>query len=141
MQDLIFYIHIGSLCVAGLGIVVADHAAFQWLTHRRDVVGRKELQFSHYTVTAGLSGLILSGLYLFWPLRADLLHQPLFLLKMSFVAALVINSFVIEYLMHTAAHTPWRHLSMGERLPFMISGAVSTISWLGAFVVALVLFG
>lgn len=140
MQDLVFYLHIAFLCVAGLGILIADHAAFQWLTHKRDVVGRRELFLSHWVVSVGLAGLILSGLYLFWPMRDFLLGSPLFWLKIAFVAALTINSFVIDYLMHTASHTPWRHLSFGQRVPFIVSGAVSTLSWLGAFGVALLLF-
>lgn len=140
MEQLVFYIHIACLCVAGVGIAVADHAAFQWLTHKRDVVGKRELVFSHWTVAAGLSGLVLSGLYMFWPMRDYLLGQPLFWLKMAFVAALIVNSFFIEYLMHTASHTPWKHLSFGERVPFIVSGAISTLSWLGAFLVAITLF-
>ena len=140
MQTLIFYAHIGFLCLAGLGIVVADHAAFQWLTHKRDVVGKRELFVSHWIVSVGLTGLVLSGLYLFWPMRDYLLSQPLFWLKMAFVAALIVNSFFIEYLMHTASNTPWRRLSFGERVPFIVSGAVSTLSWVGAFLVAITLF-
>jgi hypothetical protein len=139
-HQFIFLIHLGSLCVAGLGILMADHAAFQWLTNKRDVVGKRELFLSHWIVTLGLIGLVLSGLYLFWPVRDYLLGQPLFWLKMSFVAALIINSFFIEYLMHTASHTPWRRLSFGERVPFIVSGAVSTLSWVGAFLVAITLF-
>lgn len=140
MQTLIFYAHLGFLGLAGLGILAADHAAFQWLTHKRDVVGKRELFVSHWVVSLGLAGLVLSGLYLFWPMRDYLLNQPLFWIKMAFVAALIINSFFIEYLMHTASHTPWRELSMGERLPFIVSGGVSTLSWLGAFGAALLLF-
>lgn len=139
-HQLVFLVHIGSLCLAGLGIVVADHAAFQWLTHKRDVVTKRELTFSHWTVATGLSGLVLSGLFLFWPMRDYLLTQPLFWLKMAFVAALIVNSFFIEYLMHTASHTPWRKLSFGERAPFILSGAISTLSWLGAFLVAITIF-
>jgi hypothetical protein len=140
MTTIVFYIHIASLCVAALGILIGDHAAWQWLMHKRDVVGKRELTVSHWTVTLGLAGLMLSGLYLFWPMRNYLLGEPLFVLKMVFVAALVINSFFIEYLMHTASHTPWRALSMGERVPFILSGAVSTLSWVGAFLVAITIF-
>jgi hypothetical protein len=141
MQTLFFYIHIGFLCVAGVGILMADHAAFQWLTHKRDVVGKRELFVSHWVVSIGLTGLVLSGLYLFWPMRDYLLVQPLFWLKMAFVAALIINSFFIEYLMHMASHTPWRQLAISERVPFIVSGGISTLSWLGALLVALYTFG
>lgn len=141
MHDFVFYLHIAFLCVAGVGILIADHAAFEWLTHKRDVVGKRELYVSHWAVSAGLAGLVLSGLYLFWPLRGYLLTQPLFWLKMALVAVLIVNSFFIEYLMHTATHTAWRHLSMRERLPYIVSGGISTLSWLGALVAALFLFG
>lgn len=140
MELIVFYLHIGFLCVAGLGILMADHAAFQWLTHKRDVVSKRELWVSHWIVSIALAGLVLTGLYMFWPLRDYLLNQPLFWLKMAFVAALIVNSFFIEYLMHTAAHTPWRRLSISERVPFIISGGISTLSWVGAFLAAVTLF-
>jgi hypothetical protein len=140
MQSLVFYAHIGFLCVSALGILVADHAAFQWVTHKRDVVSPRELFVSHWVVSVGLSGLILTGLYLFWPMRAFLLGNSLFWLKMAFVAALIVNSFAIDRLMHTALRTPWRALSVGERVPFIISGGISTLSWLGAFLSALLMF-
>jgi len=136
----ILYAHITFLCLSGLGILVADKGAFAWLTHKRDTVSKTELFVSHWVVTIGLSGLVLTGLYLFWPMRDYLLAQPLFWLKMIFVLTLVVNSFFIEYLMHTAAHTPWRALSRRERVPFIVSGALSTLSWVGALGTALILF-
>ena len=141
MDDLVFYIHLASLAIAAIGIVWADHQAWGWIRGTHDTILHSKLLATHWVVGSGLTGLIASGLYLFWPARDFLLGQPLFLLKMAFVAALVVNSFVIEHLMHAAVRGPWRALSTRERLPLVVSGAVSTISWFGAGIVALVLFG
>jgi len=140
MITIIFPIHILFLCVAGLGILMADSSAFAWLRGKREVIGRETLFVSHWVVTAGLVGLILTGLVMFWPMREYLLSQPLFWLKMAFVAALVINSFFIEYLMHTAAHRSFASLSHAQKVPFIVSGGISTLSWLGAGITALLLF-
>lgn len=140
MYNLVFFIHIASLCLAGLGVLFADHAAFDWMRGKRRKLVGGGIATVHWTVTIGLACLILSGLYLFWPLRAYLVGEPLFWLKIGFVFALLVNSFFIEHLMHTAERRSFASLSTRERLPLMLSGAVSTISWLGAAGIALILF-
>lgn len=140
MTAVAFYIHVGSLCIAIFGIFLADKSAFAWLRGVRETLNERDIFVAHWIVTTGLCGLILSGLYLFWPLRAYLVGQPLFWLKMSFVLALVINSFFIDNLMHRAVQRSYASLSPRERRPLLISGAVSTICWIGAVAAALFLF-
>jgi hypothetical protein len=83
---------------------------------------------------------ILSGLYLFWPMREYLLSQPMFWLKIGFVAPLLLNSFAIERLLHLPTRAAFRSLSRRQKLPLMLSGAVSLVCWAGAGITALVLF-
>lgn len=139
MHDVIFYAHIGSLCLAGLGVLFADHLAFDWMRGKRPSLEDSAIHKAHWIVTIGLSGLILTGLYLFWPMQSYLVHQPLFWLKMFFVGALAINSLFIERLMPTASR-PYATLERGQRAPLMVSGAVSTVSWIGAICVAIMFF-
>src|SRR5581483_848959 len=137
LNNIVFYLHTSSLCLAGLGVLMADKDAFAWLMHKRDHIHRAQVVRAHWVVSAGLAGLVLTGLYMFWPMRGSLLTAPLFWIKMAFVGALIINSFFIEVLMHTPTHKRWRDLPPWERVPFIISGAVSTVSWIGAFCAAL----
>lgn len=141
MDDLLLYTHLGLLAVVLWGIVRADHAAFLWLRGRTETVSLTAARNTHVVVTLALSGLVLTGLFLFWPMREYLLGQPLFLLKMAFVAVLIINSFFIELLMPTASTKPFATLTEREKLPLMLSGAVSTLSWLGAALAAILFFG
>ncbi|HUO56150.1 MAG TPA: hypothetical protein VMU27_01810 [Candidatus Paceibacterota bacterium] len=140
MTALAFYIHIGSLCVAVFGIFLADKSAFAWLRGKKETLSARDIFIAHWIVAAGLCGLILSGLYLFWPLRTYLIGQPLFWLKIGFVLALIINSFYIDQLMHLALTRPYSALSKRERMTLIISGMVSTLCWIGAFLAALILF-
>ncbi len=113
MHPFIVLLHICFLFLAAIGILIADHAAFNWVRGKAAVIGKKELFTAHWIVTAALAGLVYTGLFLFWPERAYLLSQPKFLLKMAFVAALLINSMVIEWLMHVAAYRPLTSLTSG----------------------------
>jgi hypothetical protein len=140
MHPFIVLLHIGFLCLAALGIFIADHAAFNWMRGKTPLMGKKALFTAHWIVTTALLGLVYTGLVLFWPERDYLLTQPLFLLKMGFVAALLINSIVIEWLMHVAAHRPFASLSIRQKAPLFTSGAISTLSWLGAGLMGLLLF-
>jgi hypothetical protein len=140
MTNVFVAIHLGFLAIAVIGILLADHSAFQWMRGTVDAAHRKTVFALHSVVTVGLTGLILSGLYLFWPLRDYLLMQPLFWLKMFFVATLLINSFFVEQFMHVATERPYSSLTPREKLPLFISGGISTFCWLGAITVAILIF-
>lgn len=140
MHDLLVYIHVGALGIAALGMAYADHEALAWLRGKKDTLLHKHLLQAHHLVAYALSAIIATGLLLFWPMRDYLLVQPLFWLKMGFVAALVANSFAIERLIHVPTRHPFRSLTHTQKLPLMISGAVSLGSWVAAGCLALVLF-
>jgi hypothetical protein len=140
MHDLLIYIHVGALGVAALGMAYADHEALAWLRGKKDTLFHGHLLQAHHLVAYALSAIIVSGLLLFWPMRDYLLAQPLFLLKIGFVAALVANSFAIERLMHMPTRHSFRSLTRRQKFPLMLSGAVSLGSWVAAGTLALVLF-
>jgi hypothetical protein len=140
-HQIYFALHLASLAFAGIGVLYADHAAFDWLRGKIRVMTHRTLAITHWTVTLGLVGLVSTGLLLFWPEREYLLGQPLFIIKMCFVLALILNSFIIETLMHLAARFPYAALTARQKIPLFISGAVSGACWLGAGIAALILFG
>ncbi len=141
MDDLFLFLHLTFLAIAVIGISIADSSAMQWMRGTIDVVSRRALFNAHWIVTVGLGGLVLTGLYLFWPMREYLLSQPFFWIKMGFVIALIINSFFIEILMHSARSYTFASLSISKKIPLFVSGAISTGSWLGALTTAWLLFG
>ncbi|MDB5225189.1 MAG: hypothetical protein JWL87_141 [Candidatus Adlerbacteria bacterium] len=140
MDDLILYIHIAGLALAALGMLYADSQALAWLRGKKDVLLHQHILRAHHVVSVALSLIILTGLILFWPMRDYLLGQPLFWMKMAFVGALVINAFVIEKLMHLPTRGSFASLTKKQKIPLMLSGAVSAASWVGAAILALVLF-
>lgn len=140
MESLFVFLHISFLCLAGIGILIADHSAISWLRGKTPVIGKRALFTAHWVVTTGLLGLVYTGLFLFWPMREYLLAQPLFLLKLVLVGALLLNSLAIEWLMHVAAYRPFASLSLRQKAPLFLSGAISTLSWAGALTLGLYLF-
>lgn len=140
LAELPFFIHIGSLFVAGAGVLYADQLAFAWLRGKKETLQHSHLLQAHYLVSAALAAIVLSGAYMFWPMRTYLLQQPLFYLKMFFVGALILNALVIGTLLRIATHKPFHILTRKEKFPLMLSGAISTIGWIGAGLTALMLF-
>ena len=141
MNTILLYIHLASLALAVYGIVTADHAALNWMRGKTEVVSSRTLFTTHWIVTTGLLALVYSGLLLFWPLHTYLITQPYFITKMAFVFALLINGICIEWLMHVAAHRSYASLNQNQKLPLLVSGGVSTLSWLGAATMAILQFG
>lgn len=80
--------------------------------------------------------MITTGLTLFWPMKEYLLTLPQFYIKMAFVATLICNGFVVGRLQKKASTRTFSSLSPRERTPLFISGAVSTLSWIGAIIAA-----
>jgi NhaP-type Na+/H+ or K+/H+ antiporter len=140
LHSIALLIHLGSLAIAGCGVLVADKVGFAWMSGKTKKLAPRTLHILHEVVSYALVGLIASGLYLFWPMREYLLHQNLFLLKLGFVAALVINSIVIDRLMIVAAKVPFASVSTKGKIVLFLSGALSFICWVGAGLSALLLF-
>ena len=138
--DIIFFFHISFLCVAGCGILVADKLGLSWFRGKVRTLRAKKLRLLHEVMGGALAGLIATGLLLFWPSRAYLVTQPTFYIKMVFVAALVINSFIIDRLMHDATRMPFAQLSRGRKRALMLSAGISGLCWAGAATIAFFLF-
>lgn len=136
LRDLALYTHLFSLGLSVCGIILADHTGFTWIRGKVDIVRPKTLHLLHWAVGIGLGLMIGSGSVLFWLEHAYLLGTIAFYIKMAFVVALLLNSFFIERLMHTATIQPFNSLTASKKIHFYISGAISTFCWFGAFVSA-----
>lgn len=132
MSEIFLPLHLISLAFAAFYIFQADHMGFNWIRGKVDTLPKDIVKKFHNRTWVGLILMIFTGFILFWPMREYLLTRPQFFIKMGFVVALFINSFVIGILSKTSTTKTYASLSSKEKLPLMISGAVSTISWLGA---------
>jgi len=131
------WIHVGVLFLLIPIILFADHEGFSWVRGKKETLNEKVMTVLHRLVWAGLIAMIATGAIMFWPLKDYLLYTPAFYAKMFFVFVLVVNSFFINRFMRVALERPYVSLTQEERRPLFISGAVSTISWVGAVVAAL----
>ncbi len=141
METFLFYAHLTSLAVAAVGVFYADSLAMKWTRGKSATLELRHLNFAHLIVSFALLSLVITGGFLFWPMRSYLLFYPPFLLKMAFVLVLILNSFAIDTFMHVARARSFDSLSPKEKLPLFISGALSTLCWFGAGITALVIFG
>jgi hypothetical protein len=140
LHEITLNIHIASVFVAGAGVLWADHVAFDWWRGKKEIISHQTLRRLHAWVGIALGLLIGSGTILFWPMRNFLLTEPLFLLKLAFVGILIINSVVIDSLLHHAATYPYRSLTFRQKAPLFISGALSATCWAGSILIALYIF-
>jgi uncharacterized membrane protein len=129
-------IHVAALLVTLYFIFRADTLAFSWMRGERQTLDLKDVRKLHWIVSIGLAVLIVTGGLMFLGRSTRLLNNPAFIAKMVFVVFLVINSVVIHFLMNIAETRTYKSLSNKEKYPLLISGAVSTIGWLGAIVSA-----
>lgn len=132
MEDIFLPLHLLSLTYVAWNIFHADHMGLNWIRGKVTMLDEKTITKYHKGSWIGLGLMITTGLFLFWPLREFLLTRPQFYIKMAFVVTLIGNGLIIGILQKTASTKKFTSLSFKEKLPLFISGAVSTLSWLGA---------
>jgi len=131
-QDVALYVHLVSLGVSVCGIGLADHAALQWLRGKQQTLTPEVLGLIHRAVGIGLGMMLGSGFVLFTYSKEYLLANPVFYLKMGFVLTLLVNSFFIERHLPIASQQAFKTLTRAQKIPLFISGALSTLCWVGA---------
>jgi len=137
---MILQLHLGILLITFLVILYTDFNALLWLLGKKEKLSEPLFKKLHIAVSLGLAGMIITGIIQLLPLREWLFTNQLFGLKMFFVGVLVINSFLVGRHMKLACNNSFNELSNIEKRTLAMSGLVSTASWIGAFVVAKILF-
>jgi hypothetical protein len=137
MNEIIVPIHVGILTLTLICIVWADIYASMWLHGKKQTLNGVVVDRLHTAVTIGLTGMIVTGITLFWPLREYLVSQSdAFFVKMFFAFALVVNSFVIEKYMNVATTRSFKEVSVRQKVILFVSGGISSLSWVGAIIAA-----
>ena len=129
-------IHVLFVFVTLALVVTADGHGFLWLIGKLEVLPRPRMELLHKLIWGGLSVIITTGAIMFLFYQDYLVTVTAFWIKMGFVLALLINAFFIGKLAHKSYSRPFVLLTHDERIPLIISGAVSTVAWVGAFTAA-----
>lgn len=131
--------HVLTILFAGAVVFYSDEQGFMYLRGRRTLLSAKKVEWLHALVGLALALLILTGGLLFMRAPNFYLANTAFLVKMGFVFALLVNGFFIDRLSKIASQKSWAELSKRERIPLLVSGAISGVCWLGAFACGLLL--
>lgn len=121
--------HLAAFGWSVVGVLAADSQGVRWLLGWKDTLSASAMHFWHRWVWVGISVSVLSGLYMFWPVREYLLSQPTFLLKVSFVLVLCLNALFIGKHMLVATTERFSALPAAAKRTLLISGGVSSVSW------------
>ncbi len=132
--------HVFAVLFSLLTVFAADKDALAWMRGKKRTLDARRIRLLHVLTWSGLITLIVSGAILSYPMLGYLLSQPLFIMKLLFVATLLVNAALIGKFSDIATVRQFSRLSPNERMRLMTSGAVSSFSWAGALVLALVVF-
>lgn len=133
-------IHLATLILTVVCILYADHMGFEYIQGKRTHMVYAQMRRLHRMVWAGLLGMILSGAALAIPMSEYLVTEPVFMLKMGFVAVLFINALVIGTFIPLVCTRSFKDLTTSEKVSLGISGAVSIVCWVGAAAVGFLFF-
>lgn len=131
-------IHLFFVLFSFFWIIRSDWYGLTWIRGIRTLLENEKLDVFHTRVWVGLVGIIVTGLLLVAQ-RTELLTNFFFWFKMCFVGVLLVNSFFINKEMILARTTPFVKLSRKQKTYIFLVGAISTISWISAFILGEVL--
>lgn len=137
MYSIVISVHLATLAVLVPLILYTDHLAVKWFLGYTDTLPERRMRSLHRVIGGGLVLMIASGAVLFSSVSAYLLISTAFLVKVGFVAVLVVNSVCIGFLMRIAFTTPFKDVPSGTQTYLLLSGVVSSGSWIGAVIAAL----
>lgn len=132
-------VHLVIAIGTGLLVLYADEQAFLWVLGKRALMDEKRVRVLHHAVTSGLALLLLTGGYMYAQAAPAYLSIPTFVVKMATVLALILNTYAIGRFSSVALTRPFASLSHAERLPLFITGAISFLGWVTAFVCGLLI--
>ena len=134
--SLFLTLHIASFIWNIFWVVVSDAVGLLWITGKKALAPGHFLRLTHRFIFWGLGVSIVTGVYLFSTVADYLLTVPAFYTKLLLVAALIVNGFVIGRHISVAETTPYKAVTSEEKRKLFISGAVSTVGWVGVFISA-----
>ncbi len=123
-----------------LVVIYSDHQGFLWFIGKKQLADKAKTELGHKLALWGFLMICITGFILSWPMREFLLENNVFLVKMFFVVALGINGLAIGKLSKIAIEKPFVSISKKDKTILFFSGAVSTLSWLSAGVLAFFIF-
>lgn len=135
-ESIALFVHLTTIFTLIPIIIGNDILALLWVRGTIPLLSRTLLTWVHWIVWGGLLLMIGSGFVMFLSYQDYLLSLPAFYIKMVFVAALLVNAFVIGKHHPTASERTYASLSSAERRPLFLSAAVSTVAWIGAYTAA-----
>ncbi len=130
-------IHLFTLATVALIIAYSDVQAFLYLIGRKPLLAKERVHLEHKAVWTGLMIMIATGAILLVDEGTSLLTDSVFLLKMFFVGALILNARSIGQLLPWASEKPFAELPHAIRIQMVVSGAISSGAWLGAAIIGL----
>lgn len=134
--ELVVSVHVIAFVFNIVLVVISDFHGLLWMTGKMRTLPQGRMVLFHRLIGVGLGVAIISGAWLFSTASEYLLTVPGFYSKMIFVGALVVNAVFIGKHIHIASTLPYSEITSKEKRALLISGAVSSVSWLGAFVSA-----
>jgi hypothetical protein len=132
-------VHLAIVIITALTVLYADKQGMAWMRGKTERLAKRTVDILHVIVSVGISGLILTGGLMLVERGAYLLAEPIFIAKMVFVAALVVNGFFIGMLSELSVTKRFADLSKGERFAVLASGGVSAIGWISAIALGFLL--
>lgn len=127
-------IHLLAIASTLFIVLYADLHVLPWFLGKKKTVSKKHIAVTHTLVSIGLALIITSGALMAFSRLESLLVNKIFIVKMVFVSALVVNSFFIGRISKLAEEKSFRDLTAGQRWMVLVSAGVSVLSWLGALV-------
>ena len=120
-------------------VLYTDEQAVMWMLGKKQMLSRGRIMAMHHAIAIGLALLLITGGLLYTRAAPEYLTNPVFIIKMIAIAALIINTYFIGKFAPLATEHSFKELSPAQRLSLFISGGISGLGWLTVVICGLLL--
>jgi hypothetical protein len=129
-------IHLTAVFTTLALVIISDLHGLLWVLGKMETLPKKRMELFHRAVWVGLITVMTAGFSMFIFSPEYLLSLPAFQFKVIFILMLIINAFFIGKHLQVAHDRAFASLTSKEKATLLVSGAVSTLGWIGAYTCA-----
>jgi hypothetical protein len=137
MEKFFLVLHAISLFFLLITLWLSYKEGYEWWKGIQEKLNERRMMSLHHRAWLGVVLMLATGFSAFWGHHTEFLAKWQFHAKMGFITLVIINCFIITFLMKRASLHSFKSLPTSKKLPIILTAVIATIGWTGILVMAL----
>jgi hypothetical protein len=137
MEKFFLVLHAISLFFLLITLWLSYKEGYEWWKGIQEKLNERRIMRLHHRAWLGVVLMLSTGFAAFWGHHTEFLAKWQFHAKMGFITLVIINCFIITFLMKRASLHSFKSLPTAKKVPIILTAVIATLGWAGILVMAL----